>query len=275
MIKVLYHANCNDGSGAALAAWLKLGDQPNVEYIPVQHGGEPPDVADCFVYMLDFTYPRQTMIELLRECNSMLVIDHHAGAQVSLEGLKEEAIEHGIIRPGDFNYIFDNNHSGAVLAWQYFHRDSEIPTLLKTIEDRDLWRFEYPETRCVHLALTLHRDWRKWLGLDYHGLVCDGYAIAGYIDRQIENQVERPQRIALFPSEVPVYNAPGYICSDLLHRALEVWPDASFAVSYFDLEDGSRVFSLRSRPNEDVDVSAIARKYGGNGHTHAAGFRMK
>ena len=40
---VLYHANCPDGFGAALAAWKHFGNE--AEYVPVQYGKEPPDVS--------------------------------------------------------------------------------------------------------------------------------------------------------------------------------------------------------------------------------------
>jgi nanoRNase/pAp phosphatase (c-di-AMP/oligoRNAs hydrolase) len=45
-----------------------------------------------------------------------------------------------------------------------------------------------------------------------------------------------------------------------------------FAACYWDTPDG-RVFSLRSR-EDGVDVSAIAKRYGGGGHRNASGFRM-
>jgi oligoribonuclease NrnB/cAMP/cGMP phosphodiesterase (DHH superfamily) len=45
-----------------------------------------------------------------------------------------------------------------------------------------------------------------------------------------------------------------------------------FVVIWHD-RDGRRYFSLRSR-EDGPDVEAIARQYGGGGHTHAAGFSV-
>jgi hypothetical protein len=45
-----------------------------------------------------------------------------------------------------------------------------------------------------------------------------------------------------------------------------------FAATYSDTAE-NRVFSLRSRP-EGIDVSEIAKLFGGVGHRHAAGFRI-
>ena len=42
-MKVLYHAGCDDGFGAAYAIWLKYGNQ--ADYIPVQYGQPFPEVS--------------------------------------------------------------------------------------------------------------------------------------------------------------------------------------------------------------------------------------
>jgi nanoRNase/pAp phosphatase (c-di-AMP/oligoRNAs hydrolase) len=48
--------------------------------------------------------------------------------------------------------------------------------------------------------------------------------------------------------------------------------EAPFAACYYD-KPGARVFSLRSRGDDGMDVSAIAAIYGGGGHRNAAGFQ--
>ena len=54
---VLYHANCNDGFGAAWAAYTHPDLGPEAEYVPVQYGDTPPDVTEAMVYILDFSFP--------------------------------------------------------------------------------------------------------------------------------------------------------------------------------------------------------------------------
>lgn len=68
---------------------------------------------------------------------------------------------------------------------------------------------------------------------------------------------------------VPVSNLPYAMSSDAGHIMGKGEP---FAACYTDTEKG-RVFSLRSSP-EGVDVSEIAKQYGGGGHKHAAGFTI-
>jgi len=48
---------------------------------------------------------------------------------------------------------------------------------------------------------------------------------------------------------------------------------APFAACYYDRPD-ARVFSLRSRGEDGLDVAEIAASYGGGGHRNAAGFQM-
>ena len=48
---VLYHANCNDGFGAAYSAWKLLGNR--AEYIACSHGTPPPDVTGKKVVCLE------------------------------------------------------------------------------------------------------------------------------------------------------------------------------------------------------------------------------
>ena len=51
---VIYHANCNDGFGAAFSAWKLLGNR--AEYIACTHGTEPPDVKGKKVICLILMY---------------------------------------------------------------------------------------------------------------------------------------------------------------------------------------------------------------------------
>ena len=58
--------------------------------------------------------------------------------------------------------------------------------------------------------------------------------------------------------------------SEVGHELLQRYPEAPFAAIYFDTADGKRKWSLRGRGN--VDVSALAKQFGGGGHHNAAGF---
>jgi hypothetical protein len=75
-IYVLYHANCVDGLGSRLAAWLALKD--TALYFPVDYHKPIPAIPDgSEVYILDFSYPREVLEEMNARMSKLLVLDHH------------------------------------------------------------------------------------------------------------------------------------------------------------------------------------------------------
>lgn len=170
---VLYHAGCMDGAGAALAAWLKFGNE--AEYRAVNYGQSAPASDEVRggreVYILDFSYSREELLRLHQNtmdfsdgkpgpyAGKFVVLDHHKTAQADLADLPF--------------CTFDVNKSGAVLAWEYFSNldqhspdepDTLLPELFQYIQDRDLWKFELPYSREISAALAASgaaSDFRK------------------------------------------------------------------------------------------------------------------
>lgn len=272
MKKILYHANCVDGMGAALAAWMKFGDD-NCEYIPVQYGQPLPNGLDGeLVFMLDFSVKHAELKELASRAKMVWVIDHHASAERELSSIESETSNVGV--------IFNMDKSGAVLAWDYFHK-KPVPKLFEYIQDRDLWRFDMQSTNAVHASLQLYTKNFRYLELYIDkpeqigpDLISTGQAIVDYLDQQSTKIVESETNYATIAEEtVPAYSLVGFMISDTLHKALDKHALNPFVVAYFDVK-GKRVYSLRSRKGSDVDVGKIAAQYGGGGHKHAAGFTV-
>src|SRR6185437_3359098 len=133
-IVILYHGGCPDGFGGAFAAWKKFGDA--AEYIPLKHGLPAPEgLEGRELYFVDFCYPQPIMDELIKKASSITVLDHHLGNRDVVESMP--------------HHIFDNERSGATIAWGYFHPDTPIPTLLKYVEDGDLYVFKLPDSRSM------------------------------------------------------------------------------------------------------------------------------
>ena len=151
---VIYHAGCPDGFGAAWAAHRVLGDR-NVRYIPQAYGDPPPRMdAGSRVYILDFSYPRSIMRDLMWKHAPVILMDHHETAQEDIGDL-----------PGCH---FDIGHSGAVIAWEHFHPGEPVPQLLSYVEDRDLWKWDLWRSRQVNRALMSYEmDFGTWDGLVY------------------------------------------------------------------------------------------------------------
>ena len=162
---VLYHAHCSDGFGAAWAAWKRLGE--TATYMPVRHGVPPPPLPDCTrLFLVDFAYPAEQLVQLRESVPHITVLDHHKSAQAALADIQERPprFETDQAPPGLFA-LFDMEESGATLAWQYFHPETDCPELLRYIKDRDLWRTPCravgPSMRPFAAIRTILRSGRK------------------------------------------------------------------------------------------------------------------
>lgn len=303
---VIYHADCTDGFGAAFAAWKKLGD--DAEYVPM-HYGRIKNVADMNsvlsqydipqglgkVYILDFSLPKDVMEWLIKEVNFVVWLDHHLPVFQSWTGEKRTLYscetKHSYI-------LLDNNKSGALLAWEYFHPDTEVPMLIQHIDDRDRWQWKLEGSAEIHAALGAMKPWsfRQWdelrhmhKGMFDHGasaytveryerVLAQGSAILRAQKQHIEQMAKQARECSL-----KLWCEPGTACGPValglavnspIHQS-EVGHELANASGTFGLvwylaADNRVKCSLRS--NGEYDVSAIARGFGGGGHKNAAGF---
>ncbi len=252
---VIYHRDCADGFGAAWAAYQHLG-HAGVSYHPCTYGSPPPEMeTGSLVYIMDFSFPRSVMLELL-ERHEVVLLDHHETAEKDIGDL-----------PG---CRFDTSHSGAVLAWNWFNgNEQEPPEILRYVEDRDLWKWELPKSREVSAALDSHpKDFGTWERLDAGELAREGEAILRHDRVQVERIIQHSGWRKIGDWTVPAANTP-LLMSEVCEALLEKFPDAPFAAAYNDMGD-RRKWSLRSAG--EFDVSVVAQALGGGGHPHAAGF---
>jgi hypothetical protein len=255
---VLYHAFCTDGFGAAWAAWKRLGE--GARYLPVQHGVPPPPIPEgSEVYILDFAYSRAEIETLRKRASSLRVIDHHRTAEEDLRGL-------------DYA-IFDNEKSGAVMSWEFFHPGEPVPEILRYVMDRDLWLHQLPRSREVFAGLSSYpMDFDVWSALDVEKLAEEGTILLRYQKELVSLLCASTRMESLAGRLVPVVNAP-LLGSEVGEELLKRYPEAPFVAVYFDRGDGKRQWSLRSR--EDFDVSEVAGLFQNGGHRQASGFESE
>lgn len=267
----IYHGNCADGFGAAWVIRKALGEE-NVEFHPGVYQDSPPDVTGRDVIMADFSYKRSVLLEMAMDAKSIIIIDHHKSAAEDLQDIEQETVYgHGCLIIAHF----DMERSGAMMTWDYYYPGEPAPKLIEHIQDRDLWRFDIPGTREIQAALFSYPyDFKVWDELmennDLAALKLEGEAIERKHHKDILEFIEvAMQRFIIWGYDVPVLNAPYFWSSDAGHIMAQ---DEPFAACYWDTPDG-RVFSLRSTKS-GMDVSEIAKQYGGGGHQQAAGFRV-
>jgi hypothetical protein len=284
----IYHGNCDDGFGAAWAIWRRWGNE--VAYFPGVYGKAPPDVAGKNVLLVDFSYKYDVLTEMSFKARSLVIIDHHKTAE---EDLKRLPSFDGSMADLDSAFKicwtqnmpeiaawFDMSQSGAVMAWAFAHgieHNGSPPEMLAYIQDRDLWRFAFGDrTKQFSAALrTYPMTFETWndIANDPGKLLAEGATVLRAHTANITKFLADAYQDDVGGHRVPVVNVPYHYASDTAHALLQAYPDAPFTACWFKRGDGMIQWSLRSEDNR-LDVSEIAKGYGGGGHRNAAGFQI-
>ena len=236
------------------------------------------------LYIIDFSFGREDMLRLHQQlgAENVVLLDHHITAKENLSGVP--------------NCHIDLSHSGAVLAWQHFFPGGEVPTILKYVEDRDLWRWDLTESKAVSAYLAswdlnvpapssdtesasvptrTNRPFIIWdsltrdLETEFENVVVAGRSILRAQQQLVKQICEYAYTIKIDGHEVPTVHS-GILQSDIGELLLEQHPDAPFAAIHITEKEMTR-WSLRSREGGH-NVAETARRLGGGGHPAAAGF---
>lgn len=254
---IVYHGNCLDGSTAALCAYSHFGIE--AEYYPAIYGAKfTAETEDRDVYFLDFSLKRKEMEKL--NCSRLIILDHHKTALEELSGMK-------------FEGVIDITKSGAMLTYEYFKPDLNIE-IIKRVQDRDLWKFQYIETETInaHLftlptfTLDTALEWTQTFKSSLTDLSILGDGALRARNAIVREAMKRKRKTILDTHQIWIVNATDCF-SEIAH---ELCKDSNFGATYYVNSSGKYVYSLRSIG--DFDVAEIAKKFGGGGHKNAAGF---
>ena len=266
---VIYHGRkCPDGFGAALAAWLFYGGR--AEYLPLDHGDiksvdELPALAGRAVYILDFSFAPDIMRSIEERAAKLVMLDHHKSAAEKLTGF---ACRCGVVH-------FDMHKSGARLAWEFFHPSAPVPGLVRFVEDRDIWVWQYPESAGFLAALDLEPfDFARWAEIaafspaQLTDFMARGQAMDEKYRKLATDMAEAAQPVIFNGHKGLMLNVPGVFHSLIGHQLSE--KSGTFALMWSAAKEGIKV-GLRSQPG--FDCIALAESMGGGGHAQACGFK--
>lgn len=283
---IVYHNSCPDGFTAAYIAKLRY---PEAKLFPRDHGLEPPyeELAGKDVLVVDFSWrTREQNDRIAAAAKSFRILDHHKTAQEVLAGAPYA--------------VFDLNRSGAGLAWDYlFGEDSviklpifvnDIPTgefleseseprpwYVDYVEDRDLWRFRLPESEAVNAyIMTFPYEivaWDQMAKTSLATAIQIGQSVQLEINKYIREVLKQTQagnlNVLGKSYTVGVVNVPYLHTSDIGNALAHRY---DIGLGWFERADSVIQFSARSLG--DIDVSAIAKTFGGGGHKNAAGWQL-
>jgi hypothetical protein len=267
---VIYHGrSCPDGFAAALAAWLFF--EAKAEFLGLDHGDiksveDLPALQGRAVYILDFSFSPELMRGIEERAAKLVMLDHHKSAADKLSGFSCRC---GVVH-------FDMRKSGARLAWEFFQPEQPVPDLVRFVEDRDIWVWQYPESAGFLAALDMEPfDFARW------------HQIASFNALQMEHYIERGQAMdekfsklaaGIAEGARPIVfngvsglmvNAPGVFHS-LVGETL-CKQSGTFALMWSVDKHGLVKAGLRSE--RGFDCIPLAESMGGGGHAQACGFK--
>jgi oligoribonuclease NrnB/cAMP/cGMP phosphodiesterase (DHH superfamily) len=268
---ILYHGrNCPDGFAAALAAWLFY--EGKAEFLGLDHGdiksvADLPALEGRAVYILDFSFSPEIMHGIEERAAKLVMLDHHKSAADKLTGF---ACRCGVVH-------FDMKKSGARLAWEFFQSAHPVPDLVRFVEDRDIWVWQYPESAGFLAALDMEPfEFARW----HQIATLDALQLASYVERGramdekfrklASGIAEGAQPISFNGVNGLMVNAPGVFHS-LIGETL-CQKSGTFALMWS--VDKSGVVKAGLRSEKGFNCIPLAESMGGGGHAQACGFKM-
>ena len=268
---VIYHGrSCPDGFAAALAAKMFYGN--SAQYLGLDHGDvktvdDLPALDGRAVYILDFSFGAELLHVIEQRAAKLVLLDHHKSAAEKLTGF---ACRCGVVH-------FDMGKSGARLAWEFFQPQKPLPDLVRFIEDRDIWVWQYPESPAFLAALDMEPfDFDRWAQIaafapeQLQNFMARGQAMDDKFTKLATDIAEGAQPVSFGGFDGLMVNAPGVFHSlvgEMLSKKC-----GTFALMWTAGKGGIVKVGLRSQPG--FDCIPLAESMGGGGHAQACGFKM-
>ena len=297
MIYIVYHGGDTDGfcSGAIVRDFCNKKGWES-ELYPMNYGDEfslmDKLTKEDTVYMVDFSLqPYEQMIKLGKKCE-LIWIDHH---KTSVEALASPGFD-AIVNHAN-HIVVDTSCAACELTWRYLYPNLEVPRMIRLLSLYDTWnhndkepweRIEAFQTGLGVNETNPSKNWDLWqtmfdfykktegkidreiLESDIINDICkDGDVINAYLTRRNETLMASHGFIAEWEGyKCFIINGDGYLANYL--TSSPQFGDCEVGVVYSNVEGKYWVISLRSRT---VDVSEIAKRYGGGGHRNSAGLQ--
>lgn len=218
------------------------------------------------IVIVDFSLQKDGEFQRLLEITDNVIwIDHHKTA-IEKHGNLNIA---GVRRDGT---------AGCELTWEYFYPGQPMPTVVKLLGDYDVWAFKYGEvTNALQTGIGLYvtkpesSDWITWLNPEYvpsEEIRC-GEITLKYRDNYYAGLVKSWSFFAEIEGFKTIACNAGSVSSQLFDSITD---DYDIMMPF--VFDGKQ-WTVSLYTKKDIDVSEIAKKYGGGGHEKAAGFQCK
>jgi len=302
-VVVIYHKGCPDGYGALSGVVYKYGvknlfydEENDILYnydssfvaIPSNHSTDFTRLKELLekypndnftLYMVDFFVDK--IFEVVKNypnIKRVVVIDHHKTAKEIIEkGIPEEVKDR-------FEVHLDMDHSAAVLTWKVLN--GFVPEIMEYIEDRDIWKWEIPDSLYVLTAvdakvfnvLKPNEIVEKLLELAQNfpkeEFAKEGQSMIEFKESVVQRLVNNNAHYIVLPSGHKLLAVNSSVFqSDIGNRLAQISPEGvacvySISPKEDDVYVNCSVRSINGRARE------VAQANGGGGHDNAAGCRV-
>ena len=273
---ICYHHNDLDGRCAA-AIILSL--HPDCRTREINYNDDPIFADEVrlneVVFIVDFSFKPEKMNELFAIIppGNIGWIDHHKTAKDYQYSYNGNLVDIAGTRN------FTGKLSGCELTWINFFPEREIPEAVRLLGDYDTWRFDTKEqSMAFQFGLRSMENkpedciWDSLLKQDDAILKYirqKGSAILQYKDKVSRGILKNGYRVLFEKYICLTVNTPMIDSAMFDDCGPEIMGVYDFYITWV-YNGKNYTVSMRSRSN--VDVSEIAKKYGGGGHKGAAGF---
>ena len=297
MINIFYHKKDLDGHCSGAIARYYFGNADNVVMWPYDYGEPFPfdkiEEGDQ-VWMLDITTnPYETMLDIQKKYE-LFVIDHH-------KSFIDSDVKPRIIG------LFVDGVAACQLAWHHFFMNEATPRLVQLLGHYDVWNNkdkEFWENDIMPMQMGMRmiktdpgteegfEIWDKYLDDLFNGgknktfPMIDRY-YANFEDKTIKagkiilNYQESEDKKAIdFYSFEAEFGGLKAICLNSTRFNSQVYKSVwdntkhDIMLAWVNVKGESCTVSLYT-DKEGIDVSQIAKSFGGGGHKQAAGFQCK
>ena len=290
-----YHHNDLDGYCAGFWVNLNVGIKANTEG-KIHYKTSPINYNQKFpfeeiekneqIWIVDFSLEPSDMLKLLEITQDITWIDHH---KTAIEKYKDF--------PHEVRGIRKDGEAGCVLTFKYIHwwtqrgngpinlnnerLDNPVPEFTKLIGDRDIWKFEFGDrTKYFYLGCQLY-DWANlnssfWkMPFVYEDegiekIIKEGIISEKYRDNFSKHYLQSLSFETIFESYNCLAMNMGLCSSEYF-----LDNDRKYEILIPFVFDGKKWTVSLYTTKKEIDVSEIAKKYGGGGHKGAAGFVCK
>lgn len=245
----------------------------------------------------DFLYSSHDVLVYIKHVyNDLVWIDHHQTAIDAVRNSQRQSMDAGNVTH-DFKGIQKSGTAACVLTWQYFFPDTEIPTAVSLLgaydvfdkSDLERWNMDILPFQYGMRTRDTLPDGTDEKGLWYKMLLgrnedkeAPGYYELGWIQAEgiTVLKYERIQNMKTAKSAAYDCMFEGMPCCAINARGNSLLLDAYARPEHkmrilWSFDKSKWRVHLYNNGHEDVHCGVIASKFGGGGHSGAAGFELQ